>query len=74
MSQLAEFEQYLVDHHVEVLQVSLSAKVRYVTVWNAAKGKPVSRENAQKIVAAAQHLTGTPYLGPFTIASDEPVK
>jgi hypothetical protein len=68
------FELFLQEHHVEALQVSVVAQVRYLTVWNATKGKPISRKQAQKILTAAQQLTGFAYAGELALSADEPVE
>lgn len=73
-SRLSEFEQYLVEHQVEALRLSVVAGVRYATVWNAMKEKPVTAENARKIRQAARTLTGVPYVGSLVVFLDEPVE
>jgi hypothetical protein len=64
------FEQYLTHHHLEAITVSIHAHVRYLTVWNALKGHPITSEHAQKIIAALVTLTGVPYTGPLATISE----
>lgn len=59
------FADYLQRHHIEPLGLSLLAGVRYLTVWNAMQGRPISVAHAAKICAAVVHLTGVPYTGVF---------
>ena len=71
-STLSEFEQFLVEHHIEALRLSVVAGVRYTTVWNAMKEKPVTAENARKIRDAASTLTGVPYIGALVVFPNQP--
>ncbi len=68
------FEQYLQDHHIEPLTLALLAKVRYLTVWNAMKGHPISRTHAMQIQRAVTLLTGVPYTSQLVILSTQPVE
>jgi hypothetical protein len=61
------FEQYLALHEIDLIALSVAAKVRYLTIWNAKKGHPITLENAQKIKQAVLKLTGTPYNGSFVL-------
>jgi hypothetical protein len=61
------FEQYLAWHEIDLITLSVAAKVRYLTIWNAKKGHPITLENAQKIRQAVLKLTGTPYDGSFVL-------
>jgi hypothetical protein len=65
------FEEYLKQHHLEALAVSIKAQVRYVTVWNAVKGNPITEDHAQKIRQAVVNLTGIPYTGPFALLQEQ---
>jgi hypothetical protein len=64
---MTTFEQYLELHKVDPVILSVVAKVRYLTVWNAKKGNPITPENAQKIRDAVFRLTGIPYVGQFVL-------
>lgn len=66
------FEEYLKAHNLEALAVSIKAQVRYVTVWNAVKGNPITSDHAQKIRRAIIVLTGVPYTGSFTLLQEQP--
>lgn len=57
------FAQYLETYQIEPLRLSLVAGVRYVTIWNAIKGYPITEAHAQKIRAAIKQLTGYVYSG-----------
>lgn len=59
---------YLQVHQIEPLQLAIAAGVRYLTVWNALQGRPITAEHAAKIRAALHSLTGIAYAGTiFTI-------
>jgi hypothetical protein len=67
------FEEYLKQHNLEALTVSIKAGVRYVTVWNAVKGNPITLEHAHKIQQAVLSLTHVPYSGPLVILQEQPI-
>jgi hypothetical protein len=67
------FEAYLKLQNLEALTVSIKAGIRYITVWNAMKGNPITGANAQKIRQAVITLTGVPYIGPFVLFPERPV-
>jgi len=60
---MSSFKQYLEDHNIEPLRLSVVAGVRYITVWNATRGNAIAHDHAQKIRVALQRLTGTVYTG-----------
>jgi hypothetical protein len=60
---MSSFKQYLEDHNIELLRLSVVAGVRYLTVWNATRGNAISQDHAQKIRVALQRLTGAVYPG-----------
>ena len=66
------FAEYLQQQKLEPLTVSLQAKVRYITVWNAVKGNPITPDQAQKIRQAVITLTGVPYTGSLVIVQEQP--
>ncbi|MBE3561134.1 MAG: hypothetical protein IMW89_18235 [Ktedonobacteraceae bacterium] len=61
------FEEYLRRHRLEALTVSIAAKVRYLTVWNAIRGNPITPEQAHRIRQAVLSMTGLPYTGPLPL-------
>jgi hypothetical protein len=65
------FEQYLQQYNLEALTVSIAAQVRYLTVWNALKGKPITAEQAAKIREGIFKLTGIRYRGEFVLAENQ---
>jgi hypothetical protein len=67
------FEAYLKQQNLEALTVSVIAQVRYVTVWNAAKGNPIRPDQAQKMQQAVLNLTGVPYTGSFVLFQEQPI-
>jgi hypothetical protein len=67
------FEEYLKQHQLEALTVSLVAQVRYVTVWNATKGNPITLEHARSIRQAAFTLTRDPYTGPLVLLPEREI-
>ena len=62
-----DFERYLQLYEIDSVRLSIAAKVRYLTVYNAKKGNPILPENAQKIRTAVVQLTGIPYVGSFVL-------
>jgi hypothetical protein len=68
------FEEYLEAHNLEALQVSVIGKVRYMFVYNATKGFPISAESAKHIRQAVFTITKVPYAGPLTLIASEPVE
>lgn len=67
------FADYLQWHHIEPLQLSLVAGVRYLTVWNAMQGRPIALAHAAKIRTALVRLTGVAYTGPLPMMQESPV-
>ena len=61
------FQQYLAFHEIDPVRLSIAARVRYIVIWNAQKGNPITPEHAQKMQQALLTLTGTPYTGTFTM-------
>jgi hypothetical protein len=61
------FEEYLKARNLEALDVSIRAQIRYTTVWNATKGKPITYEHAVKLRASLEQMTGVAYIGPLEI-------
>lgn len=64
------FAEYLQTHNLEPLSVSVQAGVRYSTIWNAIKGKPITAAHAQKVQQTVRTLTGIPYTGPLAITQE----
>lgn len=58
---MSPFAQYLQTHQIEPLQLSVVAGVRYLTVWNALQGYPITETHANQIRAALKQLTGQIY-------------
>lgn len=61
------FEQYLALHEIDLIRLTVVAKVRYLTVYNAQKGNPITSENARKIKDAVFSMTGISYTGSFVL-------
>lgn len=61
------FKQYLQQYEIDAVTLSIAAKVRYVTAWNARQGNALTPEDAQKIKAAVHTLTGVACTGSFRI-------
>lgn len=70
---MSTFEQYLDDHKIDPVRLSLEAGVRYQTVWNATKEKPIFYHNAQKIRVALRRLTGLTYTGSLPTLDEPPI-
>ena len=65
------FEQYLSEHQIDPIRLSLRAGVPYLTVRYAIDEKPIFSHNALKIRVALHNLTGCAYTGSFSLL-DEP--
>ena len=61
------FEEYLQQQNLEALLVSVTAHVRYTTIYNATKGIPITPAHAQQIRQAVYRMTGIPYIGTLTL-------
>lgn len=70
---MTTLEQYLSDHKIDPVRLSLEAGVRYLTVWNATKEKPIFYHNALKIRVALRRLTGLAYTGPIPTLDEPPI-
>jgi hypothetical protein len=66
-----EFERYLQQYEIDPVTLSVVAKVRYSTVYNAENGTPIMLENAQKIKQALLRLTGIPYTGSIVLVEEQ---
>ena len=64
---MTEFEQYMQLYEIDPIRLSIKAKVRYLTVYNAQKGLPLMPENAQRIRDAVLQMSGVPYVGSFVL-------
>jgi hypothetical protein len=54
-------------HEIDPIRLSIEAKVRYLTVYNAKKGNQITDEDAKKIKEAVFRLTGVPYAESFVV-------
>lgn len=68
------FEQYLQENNLEPLTLSVIARIRYLIVWKAMKGKPIHRSLATQMTHAATVLTGVPYTGHIALLPNPPVE
>lgn len=69
---MTTFAQYLQNHCIEPLRLSVIAGVRYVTVWSVMHGNPISQEHATKIKVGLRSLTGSPYTGTIATIQERP--
>jgi hypothetical protein len=67
---MQSLKQYVQEHAIEPLQLALVARVRYLTIYNAINGKPISYTCAQKIRVALHVLTGVAYAGLLPVIDD----
>ena len=63
MQARAAFRTYTQRFELSPLEVSVAAKVRFMTVWRVAQGLPIGEAHAQAVRAALWRLTGVPYTG-----------
>lgn len=68
------FEEYLKKQNLEALTVSIKAGVRYMAVYNAMKGLPITPENARRIRLALWEITGVVYNSTLTLTEPELVE
>lgn len=66
---MQSFEDYLKQHNLEALAVSLRARVRYMTVYNAIQGRPITPQHAEQLREAVLGMTGIPFQGSFVLTS-----
>lgn len=66
------FNAYCVAHHLQALDISLRAKVRYLTVWNILHGLPIQGERAALVRQALFKMTGVLYREPIYVYPDAP--
>lgn len=67
------FEEYLQQQNLEALSVSIKAGVRYLTVYNALKGIPITPAHAQRLRQAVLQMSGIPFRGSFVLTQPEVV-
>lgn len=68
------FERYLQENRLEPLTLAALARVRYLVVWKAMKGKPIHRAFALQMRDAAKTLTGIPYSGNIALLPEPPIE
>lgn len=68
------FAVYLQQQELQLLDVSIKAKVRYVSVYNAINGIPITPEHARQIRQAVLTMTGIPFDGEFVLTEPESMK
>ena len=64
---MQSFEDYLKQHNLEALTVALQARVRYMTVYNAIKGRPITPQHAEQLREVVLRMTGIPFQGSFVL-------
>lgn len=65
------FEQYLQEHNIEPLRLSVAAGVRYLTVYNAMSGKPISALHEKRLRGALYQLTGEVFIGNLPVLEEQ---
>ena len=71
---MQSFEVYLQEHGLDPLLLSRRAGVRYLTVWNAMKGKPIRHAHAIQLIETARVLTGVLYTGTLPLFLSYPLE
>ena len=66
------FEEYLKEHNLEALTVAVKARIRYMTVYNATKGFPITPEHARLLRQTVFSMSGVPFAGNFILTEPEP--
>jgi hypothetical protein len=65
------FCTYLQQYGLHPLDVALTSRVRYLTVWNIEHGNPISAEHAMRLRAGLHQLTAVPYTAPILLLAEE---
>lgn len=65
-----DFLMYMKTYRLELLDVSLAAGVRYLTVWNLAHGRPVTEVHAALVRKGLFQLTGVAYTASIALVSE----
>jgi hypothetical protein len=65
------FCAYLQQYGLHPLDVALTSRVRYLTVWNVERGNPISAEHAMRLRAGLHQLTGVLYTAPILLLAEE---
>ena len=66
----ADYRAYTQRFELSSLDVSVAARVRFMTVWRVAQGLPIGEAHAQAVRAALWRLTGVPYTGEIASLPD----
>lgn len=69
-SSASDFLTYVKTYRLELLDVALAAGVRYLTVWNLTRGRPVTVAHAALVRAGLFKLTGVAYTAPISLVSE----
>ena len=70
MQARADYRAYAQRFELSLLDVSVVARVRFMTVWRVAQGLPIGEAHAQAVRAALWRLTGVPYTGEIASLPD----
>ena len=64
------FRCYLADFGLELLDVAMKSRVRYMTVWRIWQGQPIDGQHEPLIRQGLLRMTGIPYTAPLLIQRD----
>ncbi len=67
----AAFRAYLQQYELHPLDVSITSKVRYLSVWNLIKGKPITADHAARVRLGLYIMTSVPYTAPILLLAEE---
>ncbi len=67
----AAFRAYLQQYELHPLDVSITSKVRYLSVWNLFKGKPITADHAVRVRLGLYTMTSVPYTAPMLLLAEE---
>lgn len=64
------FRRYLADYGLELLDVAVKSRLRYMTVWRIWQGQPVDSQHEAFIRQGLLRMTGVPYTAPLLPRKD----
>ncbi len=67
----AVFRAYVQQYELHPLDVSITSKVRYLSVWNLFKGKPITADHAARVRLGLYTMTSVPYIAPILLLAEQ---
>ncbi|HLQ28363.1 MAG TPA: hypothetical protein VK140_03895 [Ktedonobacteraceae bacterium] len=67
----AAFRAYLQQYELHPLDVAITSKVRYLSVWNLMKGKPINADHAARVRFGLYTMTSVLYTAPILLLAEQ---